>query len=107
MLYIIGIGLGTEKDLTIRSLEYLRKCEFIYLENYTSKLGFSENDLINLLGNGFNGKIILSDRILIESGYEILNNSKNYNCAVLVVIFSMLLSVNKCIHQLIRIFATA
>ena len=76
--------MGTEKDLTIRSLEYLRKCEFIYLENYTSKLGFSENDLINLLGNGFNGKIILSDRILIESGYEILNNSKNYNCAVLV-----------------------
>ena len=37
-LYLIGVGLGDEKDITVRGLEYVKSCEEVYLENYTSFL---------------------------------------------------------------------
>ena len=39
MLYLIGLGLGDEKDITVKGLEIIKqKCEKVYLENYTSIL---------------------------------------------------------------------
>jgi len=38
MFYLIGIGLGDEKDITVRGLEAVRKCDKVFLESYTSKL---------------------------------------------------------------------
>ncbi len=38
MLYLIGLGLGNEKDITLAGLEAVKRCDVIYLENYTSKL---------------------------------------------------------------------
>jgi diphthine synthase len=38
MLYIIGLGLGNEKDITLKGLEAIKMCDVVYLENYTSKL---------------------------------------------------------------------
>lgn len=40
MLYIIGLGLGDEKDITLRGLETVRKCDKVYIEAYTSLLSF-------------------------------------------------------------------
>lgn len=40
MLYIIGLGLGDEKDITLRGLEAVRKCDKVYIEAYTSLLSF-------------------------------------------------------------------
>lgn len=40
MLYIVGLGLGDEKDITIRGLEAVRKCDKVYMEAYTSLLSF-------------------------------------------------------------------
>lgn len=40
MLYIIGLGLGDEKDITLRGLEAVQKCEKVYMEAYTSLLSF-------------------------------------------------------------------
>lgn len=40
MLFIIGLGLGDEKDITLRGLECVRKCEKVYMEAYTSLLSF-------------------------------------------------------------------
>lgn len=40
MLYIIGLGLGDEKDITLRGLEAVKKCEKVYMEAYTSLLSF-------------------------------------------------------------------
>jgi diphthine synthase len=37
-LYMIGLGLADEKDITIKGLEAVKKCDVVYLENYTSKL---------------------------------------------------------------------
>ena len=38
MLYMIGIGLSDEKDITVKGLEAVKSCEHIYLENYTNSL---------------------------------------------------------------------
>ena len=39
VLYIIGLGLGSEKDITVKGLEAVKKSDKIYLEAYTSILG--------------------------------------------------------------------
>ncbi|HLC58614.1 MAG TPA: diphthine synthase [Candidatus Nanoarchaeia archaeon] len=80
MLYLIGIGLGNEKDITLNALETLKKCDFIYLENYTSKLNFNIKDFEKLIGK----TIILADRELVESGDDIVNSSLGGEVAFLV-----------------------
>lgn len=62
MLYLIGLGLGNEKDITLKGLEIIKKCDLIYLENYTSKLQCSVNELEKLYGK----KIILANREDVE-----------------------------------------
>ena len=39
VLFIIGLGLNDEKDITIRGLEAVKSCKRLYLEFYTSVLG--------------------------------------------------------------------
>lgn len=38
MFYIIGLGLGDCKDITVKGLEIVKKCSRVYLESYTSIL---------------------------------------------------------------------
>ena len=47
MLYFIGLGLGNEKDITLRGLEAVKSCEKIFLENYTSVLGVGTEKLVH------------------------------------------------------------
>lgn len=51
MLYIIGLGLGDEKDITLRGLEAVKKSQKVYMEAYTSLLSFglSADGLSNLV----------------------------------------------------------
>lgn len=51
MLYIIGLGLGDERDITLRGLEAVKKSQKIYMEAYTSLLSFglSSDGLSNLV----------------------------------------------------------
>lgn len=81
MLYIIGLGLGNERDITVRGLEAVKKCGFVYLEDYTSKLQCSVEDLEKLYGR----KIIVANRDLVEDGEEIIENAKKANVALLVI----------------------
>ena len=82
-LYIIGIGLNDEKDITLKGLAAVKKCKKVYLENYTSKL----NCPIKRLEKLYNKKIILADRNLVEKEAEktILKEAKKSNIAFLVV----------------------
>jgi diphthine synthase len=50
MLYLIGLGLHDEQDLTLRGLEAIRKSDEIYLEGYTSKYNGSLQELERLAG---------------------------------------------------------
>jgi diphthine synthase len=39
VLFLIGLGLGNEKDISIKGLESVRASHKVYLESYTSILG--------------------------------------------------------------------
>lgn len=49
MLYLIGLGLGNEKDITLNGIEAAKKCE-CYIETYTSKWSGNLQNLENIIG---------------------------------------------------------
>lgn len=46
VLYVIGLGLGDEKDITVRGLEAVRGSTKVVLEHYTSILGVDKAKLV-------------------------------------------------------------
>lgn len=46
MFYLIGLGLGDAKDVTVKGLEIIRKCDRVYLEAYTSILTVGQDVLV-------------------------------------------------------------
>lgn len=46
MLYLIGLGLSDETDITVKGLEIVRKAERVYLEAYTSILLVDKEKLV-------------------------------------------------------------
>ncbi|MEK6899690.1 MAG: diphthine synthase [Nanoarchaeota archaeon] len=81
-LYIVGIGLSTEKDISLKGLELVRKSDSVYLENYTSLLQCTLQSLEKLYGK----KIILADRAVSEQGdLKIIEEAQKKNVAFLVI----------------------
>lgn len=81
-LYLIGLGLSTEKDISVKGLEIIKRCEKIYLENYTSLLQCPITDLEKFYGK----KIILANREKTEQQFsEILKEAKSKEVAFLVI----------------------
>lgn len=82
VLYIVGLGLGDEKDITIRGLECVKKCTALYLEYYTSILGIDKDRLEQFYGV----PVILADRNMVESEAEsIYMRAATENIGFLVV----------------------
>ncbi|KAF5308167.1 hypothetical protein FQR65_LT06347 [Abscondita terminalis] len=82
MFYIIGLGLGDTKDVTIKGFEIIKKCERVYLEHYTSILTCGIDELEDFYGK----KLIIADRDLVEqSADEILCDADKVDVALLVV----------------------
>ena len=81
-LYFIGLGLGNEKDITVKGLEIVKKADFLYLESYTSILQCEIKDLEKF----YEKKIIPANRELVEKQAEetILKNAKDKEVAFLV-----------------------
>jgi hypothetical protein len=46
MLYLIGLGLSDETDITVKGLEIVRKASRVYLEAYTSILLVDKDVLV-------------------------------------------------------------
>ncbi|MFW6220287.1 MAG: diphthine synthase [Nanoarchaeota archaeon] len=81
-LYIIGIGLFDEKDITIKGLEAVKKSKYVYLENYTSKFDSS----LERLEKFYEKKIIVADREMVESkADEIIDNAIFNDVSFLVI----------------------
>ncbi|KAG9087193.1 diphthine synthase, partial [Ceratobasidium sp. 392] len=82
MFYVIGLGLCDEKDITVRGLEAVKKCNRIYLEAYTSILLVDKEKL-----EKFHEKpIITAYRETVETqSDEILRDAKDEDVALLVV----------------------
>jgi len=55
---MIGLGLGDAKDITLRGLEAVKKCDKVYLEGYTSVYGSTAKDLSKFFGK----EVIEADR---------------------------------------------
>lgn len=82
MFYIVGLGLGDCKDITVKGLEIIKKCERVYLESYTSILTCGVEALQEFYGKN----IIIADRDLVEQGADdILKDSQEIDVALLVV----------------------
>lgn len=54
MLFIIGLGLGDASDITVKGLEIVKRCDFIYLESYTSILTCGQDELVSKLIQALN-----------------------------------------------------
>ncbi|GIU69474.1 MAG: diphthine synthase [Candidatus Woesearchaeota archaeon] len=81
-LYLIGIGLNDEKDITLKGLEAVKKCKYVYLESYTSILQVPVIKLEEFYGK----KIILADRLMVEKRTnDILADAKENDVAFLVI----------------------
>ena len=48
MLYIIGLGLADEKDISVKGLEIVRNADRVYLEAYTAILLVDQTQLVGL-----------------------------------------------------------
>src|SRR3989344_4421982 len=81
MLYLIGLGLSDERDITVKGLEAIRKCKKLYLESYTSKLQCSLLDLEKLYGQ----KVHLANREFVESASQLLKKAKKDDVALLII----------------------
>lgn len=82
VLYMIGLGLGDEEDITVKGLKIIKDvADVVVLEAYTSILGIDKEKLEKLYGK----EIIVADRNIVESEAEDIILHKDKNVAFLVV----------------------
>lgn len=82
VLYIIGLGLGDENDITVRGLKAIKECDLIFLEEYTSILGTPKEKLEELYGK----PVQVADRNVVESEAEKIYMSVSTNSFILVIL---------------------
>jgi len=63
MLYVIGLGLADEKDITVKGLEAVKGSTRVYLESYTSILMVPVEKLESFYGK----KVVIADREMVET----------------------------------------
>ena len=66
VLYIVGLGLGDERDVTVRGLEAIKSCDKVFLEMYTSILRVDKSRLEAYYGK----EVVVADRNMVESEAE-------------------------------------
>ncbi|XP_014291652.1 diphthine methyl ester synthase isoform X1 [Halyomorpha halys] len=82
MFYVIGIGLGDAKDITVKGLEIVKSASRVYLEMFTSVLSVGKDGLEKFYGRD----VIIADRELVEMDADtILFNADKEDVAFLVV----------------------
>ena len=79
MLYIIGLGLHDERDLTLKALDILQKCHKIYAEFYTNIWQGDITKLEKMIKNN----IIILEREKVESEF-LIKESNSQDIALLV-----------------------
>ena len=81
-LFMIGLGLGDVKDITIKGLDAIRTCDYVFLENYTSIYGSTKEEMEVF----FEKEITEASRNMVESDeQQILAHAKDENVAFLVI----------------------
>ena len=82
-LFLIGIGLGNEKDVTVRGLELIQSSDAVYLESYTAIMCDAGcQDRMRAL---YKKDFIVADRSLVEDASVLLSDAKTKRVSLLVV----------------------
>jgi len=81
MLYLISLGLYDEKDMSIRALEILKKCESVYVEFYTNKVGTDVKKLSELIKKPVRE---LDRSGMEEASASVLSESESKDVAIIV-----------------------
>lgn len=82
MLYLVGLGLADEQDISVKGLEVVKRCHHVILENYTSILHCGVERLEQFYGK----PVQVADRETVESFSEqILEKAVDEDVAFLVV----------------------
>jgi len=82
VLYMIGLGLSDEKDISVKGLEAVRKSSKVYLEKYTAVLMCGKDRLEKF----YEREVIEADREFVESGSDgMIAEAKDQDVCFLVV----------------------
>ncbi|MBI5797715.1 diphthine synthase [Candidatus Woesearchaeota archaeon] len=81
MLSLIGIGLNDEKDITVKGLEKVKAADYVYLENYTSKLQCSLETLEKFYGKA----VVPVEREFVEDGTILMSQAGYQNIVLLII----------------------
>jgi len=77
MLYIIGLGIYEERDMSLKALEALKKCKKIYAEFYTSPIKVDLKELEKLAGK----KVEVLERKQVEEESMIIDSAAKQDTA--------------------------
>lgn len=80
MLYLIGMGLSDCEDLSIKSVNIIKKANKVFLEAYTCII----HNTLEELERFFNKKVQLADRNLLENTEILINESQNNDIVLLI-----------------------
>jgi len=61
MLYLIGLGLADETDITVKGLEVVKRAERVYLEAYTSILHVGKDKLVGACTLPIHACLVVTD----------------------------------------------
>ncbi len=81
MLTLIGIGLSTPEDITVRGKRAVEDADTVYLEHYTSRLQCTHDDLEEFHDTA----IQRADRDTVEDQDEILDKAEEEHVALMVI----------------------
>lgn len=59
MLYIIGLGLADERDISVKGLEIVRKADRVYLEAYTAILLVEKEQLVRRIPDSYGAMMLI------------------------------------------------
>ena len=60
MLYLVGLGLGDARDITVRGLEVVRAAHIVFLESYTSILAVDKTELVSGVDTWYCPHVVLA-----------------------------------------------
>ena len=90
-LFLIGIGLGDEKDMTLRGQNLIAIADKVYLEFYTSIMVSMQGSVISAEGAGISSIVLygrdvcIANREFVEDAQMLLDEASKQKIALLVV----------------------
>ena len=80
MLYLIGLGIGDEKDISLRGIDTCKTAKKVYLERYTCPLKIDVKNLESIIEK----EITVLDRAGVEESGDIIGSAETEDTVLLV-----------------------